>query len=244
MKTYLVMVEWRMWQYVFFRRLRDEVRYLLPGEVNSVVLGARRRTSESFELHRSEAPDPQGIVSVIGIPSMVLGTYRELVARGVSTEEAFDAVRRSFRKTFGASVRILARLLLSLGRRPVEATGKHLIPMYKAIFGNGFQFDHETTETGWKLVMPRCGAFNFLEAAGEPGLTRAVCEWDRNYLNVMDQSRKPIKTARTVTMSTGSERCEFVFDRSRERTVIPVDVVLRRPTGGRSSGAEGSGNMG
>ncbi|WP_267279182.1 L-2-amino-thiazoline-4-carboxylic acid hydrolase [Arthrobacter sp. CDRTa11] len=178
-----------------------------------------------FDRHSHKAPDPQGMM-VVGLPSLVIAAHRELTARGVSEGVAFEVLRRTYRSMLGAEMRLLTQIEVFFMRDPLKFYEKNFIPLLNSMFGKSFTWDKKTTQTGWVLVGTQCGFWDMFRAEGAPQLTKLICEWDRNYLNVLDKSRRPIATRRTMTLSTGSSHCEFHFDRAAAGASKTVDVVI------------------
>ncbi len=214
-----------MWRRGFLRALKREVRFLLPSETEQVMMAVREDAQSIFDKHSHEARDPQGMMA-IGLPALVLATHRELIARGVSQSVAFEVLRRSYRSTFESQMRWLTRLEVFFLRDPVKFYERNFIPILNSYFGKSFTWDKKRTDAGWALVATQCGVWDMFSAEGAPELTRLICEWDRNWLNVLDRSRRPIATRRTMTLSTGGSHCEFHFDRADPAPSKTVDVVI------------------
>ena len=95
------------------------------------------------------------------------------------------------------------------------------------MYGPGMEFDQEDTEGSVDLIVRRCGFHQFFVEHEEPHLTRVFCEWDRNWMDVIDQSNRPVRTERPTTISTGGDCCRFRFIRDAEKSgKEPNDVVL------------------
>jgi hypothetical protein len=214
-----------MWRRGFLRALKSEVRFLLPSETEQVMTAVRENAQSIFDKHSHKAPDPQGMMA-IGLPALVLATHRELIARGVSQGAAYEVLRRTYRSTYESPMRWLTRLELVFLRDPVKFYERNFIPILESYFGKSFTWNKKTTDSGWALVATQCGVWDMFNAEGAPELTRLICEWDRNWLNVLDRSHRPIATRRTMTLSTGGSHCEFHFDRADPGPSKTVDVVI------------------
>lgn len=214
-----------LWRRRFLRSLKNEVRLLLPSETAEVMTSVAEQAQILFDKHVYRAPDPQGMMAV-GFPSLLLAAHRELTSRGVSEGVTFEVLRRSFRSTLQSQIQWVMRLQLFLVRDPWKFYEKHFIPLLYWYFGKSFTWDKKTTDTGWALVGKQCGFFDLFSAEGSPQLTRLICEWDRNWLNALDQSKRPIATRRTMTLATGASHCEFHFDRAAAAPSKTVDIVI------------------
>lgn len=162
----------------------------------------------------------------VGLPALVIAPHRELTSRGVSEGVAFEVLRRTFRSTLQFEIQWLTRLEMFFLRDPVKFYEKHFIPLLNGYFGKSFAWAKKTTDTGWTLVGKQCGVWDMFSAEGAPQLTTLMCEWDRNWLNALDQSKRPIATRRTTTLSTGASHSEFHFDRPAATPSKTVDVVI------------------
>jgi hypothetical protein len=214
------------WRKRYLRHFRTQVRAVLPGEQTDVVRSVRHDARRIYEARRHEAPDPQGLM-VISSCSLILASYRELVARGITEERAFEVVRGSFSSIFAMPAGRAVRGALFLVRDPVSTLRRRSIStLFRTVFGSLFTFEDRTTDAGSVLTISRCGIYDFFVREGEPGLTRAFCAWDRNWLGELDQSERPVATRRSLTLVTDGKPCEFHFERADARPAPTVDVTL------------------
>jgi hypothetical protein len=214
------------WRRQYLRHLRSQLRAVLPGEHKAVMRSVMKNARETYEARRHEAPDPQGLM-VISSCSLILASYRELVARGVSEERAFEMVRGAFSSIFAASAGHAVRGVLRLVPDPVATMRRRSItPLFREVFGSLFSFEDHSTELGTVMKISRCGIYDFFLREGEPSLTRAFCAWDRNWLGELDHSSRPVATRRSLTLVTDGKPCEFHFDRAQPVPAPTVDVTL------------------
>jgi hypothetical protein len=214
------------WRRQYLRHFRSQLRAVLPGEDKAVVRSVTEHARQTYEARRHEAPDPQGLM-IISSCSLILESYRELVDRGVSQERAFEVVRGSFSSIFAASAGHAVRGVLRLVPDPVATIRRRPIaPLFREVFGSLFSFEDHSTDRGTVLTISRCGIYDFFLREGEPGLTRAFCAWDRNWLGELDHSPRPVATRRSLTLVTDGKPCEFHFDRAQPLPAPTVDVTL------------------
>ena len=77
------------------------------------------------------------------------------------------------------------------------------------------------------LLVTQCYYHQFFVDHGEPGLTLLVCAWDRNWMNVVDESFRAIRTERPSTISTGGDCCRFRYVRDEDKSGKSLnDIVL------------------
>jgi hypothetical protein len=77
---------------------------------------------------------------------------------------------------------------------------------------------------------------NVNDFGGEPSLTVLICAWDRNWMDLIDQSPRPVRTERPSTISTGGDCCRFRFIRDAQKSgKEPNDVVLVQLENARQS---------
>ena len=95
------------------------------------------------------------------------------------------------------------------------------------MYGKSMEFADENTEDSADMLVTRCAFHEFFVGHGEPSLTVLICAWDRNWMDVIDQSARPVRTERPTTISTGGDCCRFRFIRDAEKSgKEPNDVVL------------------
>jgi hypothetical protein len=214
------------WRKRYLRHLRTELQAVLPGVAKEAVRHVRCEARRTVEARRAEIPDPQGLM-VISSASLVLASYREITRHGIAEAEARELIGRVFRRVFAVPTSRATRLLLRFTPDPVAEMNRHSIaPLFRVVFGRLFTFDEHHTDAGVVLTVSHCGFNDFFTHEGEPQLTRLICAWDRNWLQPMDSSDRPIATRRSQTLSTGAPRCEFHFDSAEPRPAPTVDVAL------------------
>jgi hypothetical protein len=97
----------------------------------------------------------------------------------------------------------------------------------RKMYGKSMQFDQEHTADGIDMLVRRCSFHQFFVDHGVPGLTLAVCNWDRNWIDLLNGSSRPIRSERPTTISTGGDCCRFRFIRDGEKGEHDTnDVVI------------------
>lgn len=214
------------WRKQYLRHFKVQVRAVLPGQQKEILQLVRKNAGEMYEAKRHTAPDPQGLM-IISSCSLILASYRELTARGVSEDRAFEVVRGSFSSIFAESAGRAVRATLFFLPDPVASMRRHSIaPMFRTVFGSLFTFDGTRTDDSYLLTISRCGIYDFFVSEGEPQLTRAFCAWDRNWLGELEHSARPVATRRSLTLVTDGKPCEFHFEPSDTNPPSVVDVTL------------------
>ena len=95
------------------------------------------------------------------------------------------------------------------------------------MYGKSMEFADENTDDSADMLVTRRAFHQFFVDQGEPSLTVLICAWDRNWMDVIDQSNRPVRTERPTTISTGGDCCRFRFIRDAEKAgKEPNDVVL------------------
>jgi hypothetical protein len=114
-------------------------------------------------------------------------------------------------RTYQKPVRLLVHVWLWLTRDPLkQLRGKcKWLHQIQRMYGSGMQFDQEETEISVDIIIRRCAFHAFFLEQGEPGLTRVLCAWDRNWMDIVDASRHSIRTERPTTISTGGDCCRL-----------------------------------
>lgn len=216
------------WRRAFLRNFRREVASLLPDRANVVVERTASSAQQLFEDHRGQVPDKQGLW-IAGLCSLMLAGYRELQAEQVDRKAAYEAVRRATLATHRVPTKWLTRLLLALLRDPVSSLSRMpYLLIVRRVFGTSFSFEERASAGQFDLVVTRCAFNRFFVDHGERQLTLIACEWDRNWIDEVNPSKRPIRVERPITMGAGCERCEFQHIRAVRKTGSCADIVLER----------------
>jgi hypothetical protein len=173
-------------------------------------------------------PDKQAKM-VIAPCCLVLAAYREVRGRpALADVEAFELVRTAVSRTFQKPMRFFTRLWLWLTRDPLKRLrGQRWKNLSRRLYGASLEFDQEETESSVDLIVRRCAYHQFFLEAGEPALTRVFCAWDRNWMDVVDQSKRPLRAERPSTISTGGDCCRFRLACTREgMSKGPNDIIV------------------
>ena len=213
------------WARSFLRHCRAELKGVLPDPRPS-LRSIRKEAETIFRDCEPTLPDSQ-TRSLVASCSLVLAAYRHL-SRGRDPAQAFEIVRRAVYRTYGRPMRFMARLWLRLARDPLKRLGRHWWRRQSArMYGAGMQFDQEDTADSVDLIVRRCAFHEFFAKHGEPELTRVFCGWDRNWMDVVDEPGRPVRTERPTTLSTGGDCCRFRIVRvTGERHEPGTDVIL------------------
>jgi hypothetical protein len=223
------------------RRFLGQLSGRLPATVRDrrrVLLRTRDAAHALFEEKREALVNRKAQV-IYGLCSLVLAGYREALAETRDPGVAFEAVRVAFLRTNRAPVRLMTRLLLRFFGDPAGALSPwSLVERAHKMYGSLMEFGQEATGRGTDLVVTRCAFHQFFVEHGEPQLTRVLCGWDRNWMDGIDASSRPIRVERPTTISTGGECCRFRFIRETGGPPGPiVDVILATQADGPSGPA-------
>lgn len=216
------------WRRAFLRNFRKAVTPLLHDRANAVVKRTAASAQQLFDDRRGQAPDKQGLW-MVGLCSLMLAGYRELQAERLDRTTAYEAVRSATLATHRVPSKWLTRLLLVLSRDPVSSLSRMpYLPIVRRAFGTGFGFEERHSAGQIDLVVTRCAVNRFFVDHGEPQLTLIGCEWDRNWIDEVNSSKRPIVVKRPMTIEAGCERCEFQHIRAARDTGPCADIALQR----------------
>jgi hypothetical protein len=215
-----------LWARGYLRNCRREIRPI-ARDARAIEADIRRRAQTLFDEQVTALPDKQAR-SILAMCSLVLASYRVLVEHGVEGAAAFESVRRAFAKTYPGPLTWLVRTWLWLHRDPVAyLRGRSLAASGRRMYGKSMEFADEQTDSSVAFLVTRCAFHEFFVRHGAPELTPLVCAWDRAWMDAIDRSRRPVRTERPSTISTGGECCRFSFVRDADKTGNdPHDVVL------------------
>ena len=215
-----------MWARRFLKNCRKTMRPLV-GDLKELEIDITRQTQELFDERVDSLPDKKGRM-ILAMCSLVLASHRVLIQRLDDPRMAFDTVRLSFEQTYAKPMQWAYRLWLRVFRDPVGKLQRMSMAKYgQRMYGKSMEFADEETDDSADMLVTRCAFHQFFIDHGEPSLTLLFCAWDRNWMDVIDHSARPVRTERTSTISTGGDCCRFRFVRDAEKAgKEPYDVVL------------------
>lgn len=222
------------WGKAFLRRLGEE----LPtgDDPRPLLIRVRDEAHRLFRERATDFPHPKTRL-IIALGALILAGYRQILAATGDEAVAFETVRRAFRRTHAGPATFVVRWWLRLTREPARALAKlSLAKFSESMYGPTMGFAQEARADGVDLIVTRCAYHGFFADHGEPHLTTIFCGWDRNWMDVVNESGRPIRVERPTTISTGGECCRFRFVRDEERAPGPgVDVILDLPPAPRGA---------
>jgi hypothetical protein len=192
--------------------------------------GTRVRRDAAEIARRHAAPDAPGRFIVAGC-ALVLASFQEMVAGGVSREDAYEVVRRAVLASYRGPMTLVGRgyrLVFWFSRDPVRALDRltpRAIRWGPRVFGQAMTFDSSVDEGRVEWHVTRCPFHDFYVAEGEPLLTRVFSQLDLLWMEEASRSRRPIGAERPETLSTGGERCRFCFVRTADSGAPVPDIV-------------------
>jgi hypothetical protein len=199
----------------------------LVKDVKSLESDIKREARALFDERVESLPDRQGR-TILSMCSLVLAAYRQLKQRLGDPDAAFQTVRMAFERTYATPMRWYFRFWLWMCRDPVGSLqNSSMARVGQWMYGKSMEFADDKSEHSADMLVTRCAFHQFFVEHGEPTLTLLVCAWDRNWMDVVDQSSRPIRTERASTISTGSDSCRFRFVRDEDKSGKQVnDIVL------------------
>ena len=218
------------WARSFLGHCAAELKHILP-DPRRTIRRIRANAETIFWESEHTLPDKQ-TKSLIASCCLVLAAYRDLRSQR-SEAEAFEIVRKAVYRTYRAPMRFMARLWLWLTRDPLKRLGQNWWKKRsERMYGAGMQFDQEETPDSVDLLVRRCAFHEFFVEHGEPALTRVFCEWDRNWMDIVNEPGRQIRTERPTTISTGGDCCRFRIVRAdnADRESHDDIVLLQKPS--------------
>jgi hypothetical protein len=199
----------------------------LAVDRRAVERAVRERTQRLFDERFESLPDKKAR-SILAMCSLVLAACETLERHGVERGAAFETVRRAFAATGSGPLVWLVKLYLWWHPDPVEdLSWRSFIEQGRRMYGRSMTFAEEKTADAADMLITRCAFHQFFVDHDRPELTVLVCAWDRNWMDAVDRSSRPIRTERLSTISTGGECCRFRFVRDADKDAsVSRDVVL------------------
>ena len=217
------------WGKTFLRHLGREIGASLPGEPGPVLERVRDAAQQLFDAESPSLPDKQGRM-ILAMCVVVLAAYRELGTLTGDAQRAYGLVEAAFRQSYQTLFRLMYRALLVF-RDPVRRlSAMDLAKNGHRMMGASMGFGQHTDADSTTMIVSRCAFHQFFVEHGEPSLTRLVCAWDRNWMDVLNTSKRPVRVERPHTISTGAETCHFRFVRDPDkRDTRTHDVIDDAP---------------
>jgi hypothetical protein len=193
----------------------------------SVVLveNVKRGSQKIFDDERASLPDRRARL-VLTLCSLILTSYRELLILTGDSTQASDIVGKALLQTNQKPAKLLTRAFILSLPNPFQLISRVSIKgISRLTYGKSMGFEQERTENSVSLIINRCAFHQFFIDHGEPQLTQLLCLWDRNWMDPINRSRRPLRIERPTTISTGSETCQFRFvqdDVKESRETIDV----------------------
>lgn len=214
------------WARGFLRNCRREAKPLVSN-VRELDRAIRRRAQELFDEGFDALPDAQGR-SILGMCSLVLAANEEMERRASDSQATFDTVRRAFAATYPGPLVWFTRTFLWFTRDPLGSLKRRsLSAISRRMYGQSMEFAEEQTDETADMLVTHCAFHQFFVDHGRPELTVMVCAWDRAWMDAINRSRRPLRSERLSTISTGGDCCRFRFVRDADkRDPDPHDVVL------------------
>jgi hypothetical protein len=213
------------WGKTLLRHLGKEIEGILPGKTRPVLERVRDTAQQIFDAENQSLPDKQARM-ILGMCAVVLAAYRELVAVTEDAQRAYTIVEAAYRKSYQTLFKLMYGSLLVF-RDPVRRlSGMDLAKNGQRIMGASMSFGQQKDANSTTMIVTRCAFHQFFVDHGEPSLTRLICAWDRNWMDVLNASKRPIRIERPSTISTGAEACHFRFVRDTDkRDTAAYDVI-------------------
>jgi hypothetical protein len=217
----------RLWRRSFLRHLHAALRKNWPNDARAIVRATSREATQIYDASPKPDPGRKGHM-IVNLCSLVLAAYRVVHAKTSDSSLAFRVVQQTMEMNFRAPIMWMLRLYLTLYRDPVAKFSRmDFIKRGRKTYGTSMVFDQEHTPDGIDMLVRRCSFHQFFADHGVPGLTLAVCNWDRNWMDLLNDSKRPIRSERPSTISTGGDCCRFRFIRDDDkRHATPNDAVL------------------
>jgi L-2-amino-thiazoline-4-carboxylic acid hydrolase-like protein len=229
MRTHFGSILANRWARNFFRSLHKTTVETTPSHA-VVVENIKRQAQGIFDARRASLPDRRARL-VLTLCSLILASYRELLNVTGDPKEAEEIVGKTLLQTNQASARVMTRVFILSSRNPFRLLSRvSLKGISELTYGRSMGFDQERTQNSVSLIVNRCAFHQFFIDNGEPQLTQLLCLWDRNWMDPINSSNRPVRIERPTTISTGSETCQFRFvnDELKENKetidVLPMPV--------------------
>ena len=216
MRTHFGNVLANWWAANFFRSLQQttvELRAAREGVADNI----KREAQSLFDEGRDSLPDRRARL-VLTLCSLILASYRELLILTGDKQRTEEIVGKTLFITNQGPGKLMAKALLLPSRDPLKFFSRFSVKKISELtYGKSMGFTQEKTSDSLSLIVTRCAFHQFFIDHGEPQLTKLLCLWDRNWMDPINNSRRPVRIERPTTISTGSDVCRFRFVRDEAK---------------------------
>jgi len=231
------------WGKGFLRHLTTELNRTFPNSIQEILERTRLTAQALYDSRSQTLPDRQA-GTILGMCSLVLAAYRELKITLGNQQSALDVVKAAVHRNYEAFGKFMNRPLLWISRDPVTLLSRLNLKRWSQwMYGKSMEFEQDTAADRVPLLVNRCAFHQFFVEQGEPELTQLFCAWDRHWMDVIDESKRPVRTERPSTISTGADSCRFHFVRDARKegkskidVILKTDITNRRPSSGEETG--------
>lgn len=215
---------WGRAYFIQFRRLP-----LGEADIRTLESAIKKQAQDLFDERVSSLPDRKSRM-VLVMCCLVLASYRVLGREFQDNGKAYRLVNGCVQKTFATPIRWFHRIKLWVTRDPVRTMQNgSLVREANTMFGGIMKFSQENSEQSADLIVTHCAYNQFFAEHGVQELTLIICAWDRNWMDIIDNSSRPVRTERPMTLSTGGSYCRFRHVRDgAPSSETANDIVLGR----------------
>ncbi len=147
--------------------------------------------------------------------ALVLAAYRELQPAR-SEPELLEFLAKMFCKAAGGKyVQWGSRLMLWFQRDARRFVRFFSGDRTQRAYGKWFRIVEEETDTQFRVLVQRCGFYEFFRRHQEPQLTRILCEWDYLWADEINRVDRGVIFKRPRTIAQGADYCAFEFHFTR-----------------------------
>ncbi len=215
----------RYWRHIFLRRFCAQVRPIAGGDAGRWSQRSATREAEAIYDARTTAEpgsqrayDPDDVLAHPGGVPRGARTYRRRHGRVWRSEGGDGADVAQADESHGPRV---SQAVSRPGGQAVEDELHHAWP--PQLWRHRWCSTRRRASGTWTCS---CGAAHFTSSScdhGVPGLTLTLCNWDRNWMQLLDDSNRPV-------------RSRAAFDHFDRRGLLPISVCAGGRQGSNADG--------
>ena len=185
--------------------LMSSIRYDSKQEKHEIFT----RFGEIFNSEMNNISDKQSQTWFL-ICSFMLSCY-EVMQKRKERELLISELSEALSKQGKQGVKWSIKLLLWFSKNIRKSLEYNSYHNAKERYGESFELDLVKDSKKFTTVVHKCGFHDFFLRRNAPELTKAMCQWDNNWADVINQSKRGVKFNRPQTISEGNKKCLFEF---------------------------------
>lgn len=138
----------------------------------------------------------------------------QVLERHTSSDQAKKIAGDAFTRNGRFAIALSMKVGLFFAKDKFDFVRRNSGDAVAKAYGEGFDMTVETDDATFLTTRVRkCGFHEFFIRHGRPELTKLMCDWDNNWSDVLNKSKR-VNFTRPTTIAAGDESCAFQFKKT------------------------------